>query len=628
MQFVHKGDPDSRQVNHANAAAFQESSHGVPCEGVQKQASEGTVTGGTKVGRGQANVIRGGLPATCYKYMYLVSHDRRALRVGQTSAFRGYLIGYNKQARPPANKTLDRLLLSTKICMKRKIAASLGKAADELSAMGLKSLCLQSNLWFGKDKCNYFGINGTWIEKRTGKDKHGKETITFVMMTTFIALHALPSYTYTGEAIAEEMLKVLAEYSRKASDVILGTIDGASNGIKAVRIVKMSAFIGAAHNLAQGMVYATGEAGSDLLNPDMKRLFERAFVLAAKQRSSAKTTMMYSKAQGNMCAAAPKTKLTGLCHTRWTGRLMLAKTINVNEGPKRLVYTSFGPGDDEHEDDGFDSSYDVASDDNSEMALAMRYKANASIISSQEQDKDYRHFEGAMAPAVMVTKQFEVGPNKATAQQDVLLLYYLTFVYDPKTRHLFCCPTCMRTKKYQGNSNRSWENIPYKELTKPNLLLVGVLSKQLKNRFAAIPDIFLMAAALNPFADFAKPFRGNANLIARAKAIYKISLRTVLKSIVRTEFEALAKATAKAKATEKISKLVAKKAVLDMPECYFDMIYGRHSGAIDEDEIAEDEDNSLETSLEARIRDEVEKRLLIKNRNFQVSLTCVCTYRR
>ena len=49
------------------------------------------------------------------KYMYLVSHDQRALGVGQTSAFRDYLIGYNKQARPPANKTLDRLLLSTNI---------------------------------------------------------------------------------------------------------------------------------------------------------------------------------------------------------------------------------------------------------------------------------------------------------------------------------------------------------------------------------------------------------------------------------------------------------------------------------------------------------------------------------
>jgi hypothetical protein len=201
------------------------------------------------------------------------------------------------------------------------------------------------------------------------------------------------------------MLNVLKEDSRKASDVILSTIDGASIGIKAMRIAKMPAFIGTAHNLARGLMYATGEVGSNSLNPDMKRLFERAFVLAAKQRSSAKTTMMYSKAQGNMCAAAPKTKLTGLCHTRWIGRPMLAKAINVNEGATRLLYTSFGPGDDEHEDDGFDSSYDVASDDNSEMALAMRYKADASIIPSQEQYKDYRHFEGVMAPAVMVTKQ-------------------------------------------------------------------------------------------------------------------------------------------------------------------------------------------------------------------------------
>ena len=61
------------------------------------------------------------------KYMYLVSHYQRALGVGQMSVFHGYLIGYNKQARPPANKTLGRLLLSTNICEKRKIAAALGR---------------------------------------------------------------------------------------------------------------------------------------------------------------------------------------------------------------------------------------------------------------------------------------------------------------------------------------------------------------------------------------------------------------------------------------------------------------------------------------------------------------------
>jgi hypothetical protein len=50
---------------------------------------------------------------------------------------------------------------------------------------------------------------------------------------------------------------------------------------------------------------------------------------------------------------------------------MLAMALNLNEGPTRLVYTGFGPGEDEHEDDGCDSSYDVASDDQSEMALAV-----------------------------------------------------------------------------------------------------------------------------------------------------------------------------------------------------------------------------------------------------------------
>jgi hypothetical protein len=80
------------------------------------------------------------------------------------------------------------------------------------------------------------------------------------------------------------MLKVLSEYSRKASDVILSIVNGTSNGIKAMRIAKMPAFIGAVHNLARVLIYAAGEAGSDSLNPDMKRLLEQAFALATKQR--------------------------------------------------------------------------------------------------------------------------------------------------------------------------------------------------------------------------------------------------------------------------------------------------------------------------------------------------------
>ena len=494
------------------------------------------------------------------KYMYMVSHDQRALGVGQTTAFRNYLIGYNKQARPPCNKTLGRLLLATNICMKRKIAAALGKTADELLAVGLKALCLQSDLWFGKDKRSYFGINVTWIEKRTTKTKRGKTTVSFEMMTAFIALHSFPSYTHTGKAISEAMLKVLAEYGTKAADVSLSTIDGASNGIKAMSIANIPMFVGTAHNLARGLMYATGEAGSESLNPDMRRLMEHVFALAAKQRSSAKLSMMYAEAQENMCASAKKTKLPGLARTRWTGRPVLAAAVNRNEGPTKLVYHSFGPGDDadELEHDGFDSSYDVASDDDSEIALAMSYKTDASIIPTAEEYKDLRHFEGVMAPAVMVTKQFETGPDKATAQQVVPLLCYLGYVYDPKTAHLFRCP--LRSKKYQDSGNRTWENVPHKELTKPNKVLVAVLCKQLKTRFAAIPDIFLLAAALNPFADLTKSFRGNKNLIARAKAIYEACLRTVLKNIVRVEFEDLDKAAAKAKATQKISNLVAKKA--------------------------------------------------------------------
>ena len=397
----------------------------------------------------------------------------------------------------------------------------------------------------------------------------------------------------------------------------LSTIDGASNGLKAMRLAKIPFFIGGAHNLARALKYGTGEAGTVSSNPDMKRLMEQAYALAAKQRSSAKLTLLYEEAQGNMCAAAKKLKLPGLCRTRWTGGPKLAKALNVNEGPTRLVYTSFGPGDgDEHEDDGFESSYDVASDDDSEMAVAMRWKADASIIPSQEQYKDLRHFEGVMAPAMMVTKQFEVSPRKVTAQQVVPLLCYLVFVYDPKTRHLFRCP--MRTKKYQGNGNRTWEMVPHRDLTKANKVLVKVVCAQLKTRFAEIPDVFLLAAATNPYADLEKSFRGNANLIARAKAIYKASLRTVLKNMVRTEFEALDKAAAKAKVTEKVAKLVAKKAVSDMPDCYYDMIYGGHAGAIDGDEIEDDEDdNALGESIDARIRAEVEKRMLSETTNFK-----------
>ena len=63
-----------------------------------------------------------------------------------------------------------------------------------------------------------------------------------------------------------------------------------------------------------------------------------------------------------------------------------------------------------------------------------------------------------------------------------------------------------------------------------------------------------------------------------------------------------------------------------MPDCYYDMIYGGHSGAIDGDEIASDEDNSVVASLEARIRDEVSTRLQIETKNFN-SLSRACAHK-
>jgi len=63
-----------------------------------------------------------------------------------------------------------------------------------------------------------------------------------------------------------------------------------------------------------------------------------------------------------------------------------------------------------------------------------------------------------------------------------------------------------------------------------------------------------------------------------------------------------------------------------MPDCYYDMIYGGHSGAIDGDEIASDEDNSVVVSLEARIRDEVSTRLQIETKNFK-SLSRACAHK-
>ena len=84
-------------------------------------------------------------------------------------------------------------------------------------------------------------------------------------------------------------------------------------------------------------MYATGEAGTVSLNPDLKKLLEKAFSLAAKQWSSAKISMLYAEAQGNMNPAARKTKMPGLCRTRWIGCPMLAMALNLNEGPTRLV---------------------------------------------------------------------------------------------------------------------------------------------------------------------------------------------------------------------------------------------------------------------------------------------------
>ena len=61
------------------------------------------------------------------------------------------------------------------------------------------------------------------------------------------------------------------------------TLDGATNGVKAIKILGIPFIIGVAHNLVCNILSGIEEADVELHNPELKALLNLGYAIAAKQ---------------------------------------------------------------------------------------------------------------------------------------------------------------------------------------------------------------------------------------------------------------------------------------------------------------------------------------------------------
>jgi len=119
----------------------------------------------------------------------------------------------------------------------------------------------------------------------------------------------------------------------------LSTEDGASNNKTAARILKSPFKVCAPHDLQRAVLFASGEAGAQSKNPELKAFIKKASAMAAAPHRSAKTSLQLQQSQ--LDAGVPKQALlvTETANvTRWTGLYRMANKARRLKEPLSLLH--------------------------------------------------------------------------------------------------------------------------------------------------------------------------------------------------------------------------------------------------------------------------------------------------
>jgi hypothetical protein len=244
---------------------------------------------------------------------------------------------------------------------------------------------------------SYVSLNGSIIVDDIEKG--------LCMLPFQLSYSQFPFDRHTGEKIAVWLKKTNADHGLDLHrDVGTPTIDGASNGKRAMKILKKAVRICSAHQMARSVAYATGDAGRK--NPDARRLIRAFRRLAAFAHKSTRFNDDQKKAQATLLlvkeSKQPK-ELIIAGATRWDGvQDNMARTVEELEPALKRVLAGkddqyamveteeMSPEDDvrSSDDDNSDSSQDSLSDD-SDFGLATQRRKKKQQGSSLSGDRKY-----------------------------------------------------------------------------------------------------------------------------------------------------------------------------------------------------------------------------------------------
>jgi hypothetical protein len=400
-----------------------------------------------------------------------------------------------------------------------------------------------------KHGVSYVSLNGSII---VDDPKKGLYMLPFQM-----SYSQFPFDRHTGENIAVWLKETNAKHGVDLDrDVGTPTIDGASNGKRAMTILKKEVRICSAHQMARAVAYATGDAGKK--NADARKLIRAFRRLAAFAHKSTRFNDDQKKAQVTLrLVEKPKIPLELIVAgaTRWDGvQDTMARSVEVlqpaliqalaaNDHQYAIAETTEQAfsSDEEFSSDGdnSDSSKDSLSDDSDfGPATKRKKKKNASSLSGEKK------YEAQLLKYRPSLQQWSDGHALVAVLKNPRSFDKLIQTSNNETTHMTlplvrAVIKITTTKKVQVSS---WERHSASGALKlahhrvaadtlPQVVQTAreTLVEELEERFFSpwmIPDRDLLAMMLNPQVDIKSVTNSEADAL-RARRLYAQSFREI-----------------------------------------------------------------------------------------------------
>jgi hypothetical protein len=210
---------------------------------------------------------------------------------------------------------------------KRNIAQVLGQIKAEI---GSPHFSCQSDLWTTRNMTeSYAALNVSFVQRIV----HPNCTVEYKKQQALLALDVFPKLTHTGVHIYEWFLSVLKSWALSPEEMVMLTVDGGGNIVKAASIGKslnqwdfQKCY---AHQLQRCILYALGLAGKTSQNPRCKEVIQKGRRMIGAVNHSTQLQKLLREMQKQH--DQPALDVIQDVITRWSSTFMFTERANLLE---------------------------------------------------------------------------------------------------------------------------------------------------------------------------------------------------------------------------------------------------------------------------------------------------------